>query len=315
MSLEVLEVNGLVTIQDAGRRGWRQFGVPSSGPMDVFALYAANVLVGNPTGTAAIEMGLGDATLRAMQDCVIAVTGLGYQLSVYIWEFPLWGSFFVRAGWKIHLNKTNDGMWSYLAVQGGIQTEPVLGSRSTYLRGTLGGFNGRPLQAGDIIKTGDLTRPSSELAARTLPEKARPAYISNPTLDVILGPQTNWFSAESLDTFLSSEYSITLTSDRMGYRLEGPALKQLGEAELISEGLTLGAIQVPSHGEPMVMMADGPTTGGYPKIGTVASADLLLLAQSVPVKSRIRFQETTVEKAQEKYRALIKGLDRVIQDD
>ena len=315
MSLEVVDVNGLMTIQDAGRKGWGQFGVPCSGPMDVFAFYAANRLAGNATGCAALEIGLGDAAFQATQDCVVAVTGIGYQLSISIWEFPLWGSFFVRAGWKIRLNKTSDGMWAYLAVHGGIQTEKALGSRSTYLRGALGGMAGRSLQAGDIVKTSNLARLSLELAGRTLPRGAWPAYSQTPTLDVVLGPQTNYFPAESIETFLASEYFISLTSDRMGYRLEGPPLTQRGETELISEGLAFGAIQVPSHGQPIVMMADAPTTGGYPKIATVASADLPVLAQCESTKSKIRFRETTVEHAQEKYRALIKGLDKIVEEE
>jgi antagonist of KipI len=283
--------------------------------MDIFAFYAANALAGNPGGEAVIEIGLGDVSFRATRDCLIAVTGAGYRLSIFVWEFPLWGSFFVRAGWKIHLNKTHDGMWSYLAVHGGLRTEPELGSRSTYLRGALGGLKGGPLQPGDNIGTNRPPRFSAELAGRTLPEEDRPAYTQTPTLDVIPGPQTDYFSAGSIETFLSSEYSISLTSDRMGYRLEGPSLLQRGETELISEGLAFGVIQIPPHGQPIVMMADGPTTGGYPKIATVASADLPLLAQCMPIRSRIRFQETTVETAQQKYRELIKGLVRIVEDE
>lgn len=315
MPLEVIDIGGLATIQDSGRKGWMQFGVPASGPMDVFAFQAANALVGNPGECAVIEMGLGHATFRARQDCIMAVTGAGYQLSIYIWEFPLWGSFFVRAGWKIRLNKTEDGMWAYLAVQGGIQTEPVLGSRSTYLRGTFGGFEGRPLQIGHMIKTDIPSHSSYELAARTLPEEARPNYCDDPTVDVIMGPQTDDFTDESLQTFLSSEYSVSLTSDRMGYRLEGPPLTHRRQTELISEGMTCGAIQVPSNGQPIVMMADCPTTGGYPKIAAVARADLPLLAQCVPNKSTIRFRETMVNKAQEKYRELMKGLAKIVESE
>jgi antagonist of KipI len=254
MSLEVIDIGGLATIQDSGRKGWRQFGVPVSGPMDEFAYRAANVLAGNSSEHAVIEIGLGDVTFQAMQDCVIAVTGVGYQLSIYIWEFPLWGSFFVRAGWKIRLNKTDHGMWAYLAMYGGFQTEPMLGSRSTYLRGALGGLDGRPLQVGDVIKTGVPSYPSYELAARTLPEEARPKYDDSPTIDIIMGPQTDYFTEESIEAFLSSEYSISFTSDRMGYRLEGSPLAQRGKTELISEGMTFGAIQVPSGGQPIVMM-------------------------------------------------------------
>jgi len=315
MSLEVIEANGFATIQDSGRTGWRRFGVPSAGPMDVFAFYAANSLVGNSASQAALEIGLGDVTFRAQRDCVIAVTGVGYALSVYIWDFPLWGSYYVRAGWLIRLRKMDFGMWAYLAISGSIRAQPILGSSSTYLRGHLGGFEGRQLQVGDVVGTGNPSRSLNELAARTLLKEALPTYEDHPTMDVILGPQKHYFTSESLEAFLSSEYSISITSDRMGYRLEGPPLIHRKATELISEGMTMGAIQIPSSGQPIVIMADGPSTGGYPKIGAVASADLPLLAQCVPNQSRIRFRETTVTKAQEKYRAVFEGLQKIVPDE
>src|SRR5574341_2558112 len=138
MSLEIVEVNGLATIQDSGRRGWRKFGVPASGPMDAFAFRAANALAGNSLDQAVLEVGFGDITLRALHDCVISVTGLGFGLSVYIWEFPLWSSYYVRGGWTIRLTKLESGMWAYLAVAGGVLSQPVLDSQSTYLRGHFG---------------------------------------------------------------------------------------------------------------------------------------------------------------------------------
>lgn len=312
MALEVMDVSGLATIQDSGRKGCRRFGVPMSGPMDVFAFRAANALAGNPSNFAVVEIGLGDMTFRALQDCDIAVAGAGYNLSIYLWEFPLWSSFFVRGGWTIRCNKMEDGMWAYLAIAGGIQTQPALGSRSTYLRGAIGGLEGRPLRAGDRLPTGKPLHALDSLAARTLPLEARPSYSDRPMIDVIMGPQTSYFSNRSIETFLSSEYSISLTSDRMGYRLEGPALNHRGKTELISEGMTFGAIQVPANGQPIAMMADCPTTGGYPKIAAVASADLPLLAQCVPNKSKIRFQETTIAKAQRKYRKLMNSLESSI---
>ena len=315
MSLEVLEVSGLATVQDLGRRGWRRFGVPTSGPMDSFSFHAVNALLGNASTCAAVEIGMGRITFRALHDCAIAVAGVGYLLSIYVWDFPLWSSYFVRAGWTVRLDKLDSGMWAYLAVTGGVQTQPTLGSRSTYLRGALGGLEGRQLQVGDVIRTGIPSHSAYELAARTLPEEARPKYTDHPTLDIITGPQTDYFTSQSIETFLSSEYSVSLTSDRMGYRLDGPALIHRNKAELISEGLTFGTIQVPSSGQPIVMMADGPSTGGYPKIGAVASADLPLLAQCVPNQSRIRFRETTVTKAQEKYRAVFEGLQKIIPDE
>lgn len=315
MALEILDVSGLATIQDSGRRWWRQYGVPLSGPMDIFAFRAANALVGNPMDCAVIEIGLGDATLQASQDCIVAVTGAGYKFSVYTWQFPLWDSFFVRAGWKIHLSKLDHGMWAYLAVHGGVQTQPVLGSRATYLRGALGGLEGRPLQTGDIVRTANLPRLPYELAARTLLAEARPDYQEHPVIDIIMGPQAEYLTDESLKVFLSGEYTISLTSDRMGYRLEGQVLRHRRKAELISEGMTPGAIQVPANGQPIVMMADCPTTGGYPKIGTVVSAAVPVLAQCVPNRSRIRFRETTVAKAQERYRALMSGLNRIVAEE
>jgi len=314
MSLEIIELSGLATIQDSGRTGWRRFGVPSSGPMDAFAFHAANKLAGNASSCAAIEIGLGDITLRAKRDCVVAVAGVGYGLSIYVWDFPLWSSYYVRAGWTIRLNKLDSGMWVYLAIAGGVQTQPVLDSVSTNLRGRFGGLDGRQLQAGDLLKSGTPSHSLNELAARTLPESARPIYSDNPVVDFIMGPQEKYFTDESIATFMSQEYSVSTTSDRMGYRLEGAALKHRSKAELISEGMTMGAIQVPSNGQPIVMMADSPTTGGYPKIGTVASADLPLLVQCVPNKSKIRFRETTVANAQKKYRELMSGLDRIVEE-
>lgn len=315
MSLEVVELSGLATIQDSGRIGWRKFGVPVSGPMDTFAFHAANKLVGNDANCAVIEIGLGDITLRALRDCVITVTGVGYGVSIYVWDFPLWSSYYVRAGWTIRLNKLDSGMWAYLAISGGFQAPLILGSCSTYLRGHFGGFDGRQLQVGDVLRAGTPSRHPNELAARTLPESARPVYSNNPIVDVIMGPQEKYFTDESIATFKSQEYSVSTTSDRMGYRMEGAALKHRNKVELISEGMTMGAIQVPASGQPIVMMADSPTTGGYPKIGTVVSADLPLLAQCVPGRSKIRFRETTVAKAQRKYRALMGGLEKIVESD
>lgn len=314
MSLEILEINGLATIQDAGRTGWRKFGVPASGPMDWFAFRAANRLAGNDLNAAALEIGMGGITLRALRDCVIAVTGVGYSLSIYIWDFPLWSSYYVRGGWTIRLDKLDSGMWAYLAVAGGVQTPPVLGSASTYLRGPFGGFDGRRLQTGDVLKCGAPSRPLTDLAARTLPAEARPAYSDTPTLDVIMGPQDKYFTDESTAAFLAHDYTVSPTSDRMGYRLEGPALTHRGGTELLSEGMTMGAIQVPAGGQPIIMMADCPTTGGYPKIGTVISADLPLLAQCVPGRSKIHFRRTTVAKAQKKYREMMSKLERIVEE-
>ena len=169
--LEVLEADGLATVQDEGRLGWRRYGVPAAGPMDAFAFRAANLLAGNEEDAAALEVGAGDLVLRATYDCVVAVTGAGYQLSVGPWDFTLWGSYFVRGGWTIRLNKLGFGMWAYVAVAGGLDAPRVLGSRSTYMRGRFGGMEGRLLQAGDELKIERPTRGLMEAAGRALNEE------------------------------------------------------------------------------------------------------------------------------------------------
>ncbi len=308
--LEVLEVGGLGTIQDRGRLGWRRFGVPLAGPMDRFAFDAANLLVGNDPSAAALEIGAGDLTLRAQYDCLIAVTGAGYEVAVNIWTFPLWSSYFVRGGWVIQLTKSGFGMWAYLAVAGGFDVPPVLGSSSTYLRGRFGGIEGRSLQPGDVLRGTAPRLPLMELAGRTVAPEARPAYGPSPTLQVIPGPQYDDFHADDASTFFSSAYTISASSDRMGYRLGGPALR--GGSDLTSEGMAIGSIQVPAGGQPIVMMADCATTGGYPKIACVTSASMPLLAQCTPGQDELRFRRTTVNAAQAAYRGMMEALQHGI---
>jgi len=306
--LEVMDVSGLVTIQDLGRRAWRRFGVPLSGPMDAFAFQAANLLVGNPLNTAAVEIGTGELELITDRDCVAAAAGAGYSLSVYTWEFSLWDSCFVRTGWTIRLKKTGFGMWAYLAVAGGFDIPPILDSRSTYLRGGFGGLDGRLLQAGDQLKTGTPKSPLERLWARTLSPAARPAYGTSPSVEVVPGPQADHLTKEDFDRFLSNPYRVSTTSDRMGYRLEGIPLNRRNNADLVSEGMNVGSVQIPADGQPIVMMADGATTGGYPKIASVIHADLPLLAQCTPGRDSILFRTTTVEAAQEKYRSMMEKM-------
>ena len=312
--LEVIDVGGLATIQDAGRTGWRRFGVPLAGPVDRFAFEAANLLVGNQPGAPALEIGAGDITLRAQHDCVIAVTGLGYELSVSTWEFPLWGSCLLRGGWTMSLARRGFGMWAYIATAGGFEAPRVLGSRSTYLRGRFGGLDGRLLQPGHVLRSASTSPRLMEAAARTLPEAARPPYGPGPILDVIPGPQAGCFSLGDTAAFYSSEYRLSASSDRMGYRLDGPSLREARQPELTSEGMTVGSIQIAADGQPIAMMADSATAGGYPKIGCITSACLPLLAQCTPGQDAVRFHQTTVEAAQSQYRSLISALLAGIAD-
>lgn len=296
--LEVMEVSGMVTFQDSGRYGFASYGVPTSGPMDWFAQRAANQLTGNPSDAAVIEIGLGEAVFRAKRNCVLAVSGAGYEVQNYIWIFPLWTSFFVRAGWHVRLKKKSGGNWAYLAAAGGFEVEPVLNSSSTYLRGGLGDS----IHAGDVLQCGKPSAELMKLAARNFPVEKYMPYSQSPVIEVIAGPQKDRFTDAGWQTFLNSEYTLSKAFDRMGYRLEGNPIAHRASADLTSEGMTMGSIQVPANGQPIVMMADAPTTGGYPKIANVVKTSLPLLAQCEAGVSKIRFQEITVEEAQKKYR-------------
>ena len=296
--LEAIDVSGLVTFQDSGRRGFASYGVPTSGPMDWFAHQAANSLVGNSVNAPIVEIGMGEAVFRAKRNCILAVTGAGYEVLNYVWTFPLWTSFFVRAGWVVHVKKKSGGNWAYLAAAGGFEVETVLNSRSTYLRGGLGDS----IHAGDILQTGKPSNELLKLAARNFPVEKYMTYSQSPVIEVIPGPQNERFTEEGFLTFLNSEYTLSASFDRMGYRLDGSPIQHSAGADLISEGIMMGSIQVPANGQPIVMMADSPTTGGYSKIASVVKTSLPLLAQCEAGVSKIRFKEITVEEAQEKYR-------------
>ena len=299
--LEVLNFSGLVTLQDSGRRGWQSYGVPVSGPMDWFAHCAANSLINNSPDAVVIEIGLGEAEFRAKRDCVLAVTGAGFEVANYVWTFPLWTSFYVRAGWRVHVQKTSGGNWTYLAIAGGFETKAMLGSKSTYLRGGLGAA----LRAGNTLEAGKPAAELTKLAARDFPVEKYVNYSQSPVIEVFAGPQADRFTDAGIRTFYGSEYTLSKSFDRMGYRLEGNPISHAGSADLISEGMTMGSVQVPANGQPIVMMADSPTIGGYPKIANVTRASLPLLAQCEAGISKIQFQETMVEDAQEKLRKMI----------
>lgn len=301
--LEVLDVSGLVTLQDSGRRGWQSYGVPISGPMDWFAHHAANSLLGNSPDAVVIEIGLGEAEFLAKRDCVLAVTGAGFEVANYVWTFPLWTSFYVRAGWRVHVKKISGGNWAYLAIAGGFDTQAILGSKSTYLWGGLGSA----LRAGGIVQAGKPAIELPKLAARDFPVEKYLSYSQSPVIEVIAGPQADRFTKDSIQTFYGNEYTLSKSFDRMGYRLEGNPISHAGSADLISEGMTMGSVQVPANGQPIVMMADAPTTGGYPKIANVTRASLPLLAQCEAGVSKIQFREIMLEEAQENFRKLNKS--------
>jgi antagonist of KipI len=305
LALEVLDGGLLTTVQDLGRTGYERFGVPVAGTMDPFALRAANWLVGNPPDAAALEITLVGPRLRATEKCLIAVAGADLGLRVNGWNLPPWMAVFVRHGWTIAFTGRESGCRAVLAVAGGIDVEPVMGSHATYFSGGFGGFEGRALHQGDLVPVGPVDFHLPERAGRAFPRHLIPDYSDTPTVRVVLGPQDDYFTEEGVATFLSGEYEVSPTSDRMGCRLRGAQIAHKSETGIISDGIPLGAVQVPPDGQPIVMLADRQTTGGYPKIATVISADIPLLAQCMPGQSRVRFEAVSVEEAQASYRDMI----------
>lgn len=307
MGIRIESAALITSVQDLGRTGCRRFGLPHSGPMDWWAFRAANQLVGNPPSFACIEIGMTSCTLQMESEGLAAVCGAGYQLFRDEKEVPLWMSFLARPGDQIRLDKSSGGNWAYLAFAGGIQSDVWLGSRSVYPRGNLG----RMLQDGDRLSIEVLSPQSRILAGQRFPISQQPAYTQQSRLRMIMGPDAERFEVESLENFFNQNYQVSTQSDRMGYRLAGPPLTHVGGADVISRGFAMGEIQVPGNGQPIVMMADHPTTGGYTSLGTIAKVDWPLLAQSQPGNSKIRFNTTTVPEAQESLIGLIQAVESI----
>lgn len=314
--LRVISPGALTTIQDLGRLGYARYGVPQSGAMDPFAFRAANRLVGNSLESAGIEFALDAPSFSMDLDGLVAGAGCGWSLKIAGRQVGMWRAARVFAGEVIQFFQQGQAGWGYLAVLGGIDVPPVMRSRSTYLRGGFGGMQGRLLQNGDSLPLGTVVSSDwLRLAGRWLPPEHRPPYGPKPIIPVLPGPQVGAFAVEAFDILMSSEYRVSSISDRMGYRLEGPHLTHTGSADLISEPVAWGALQVPADGLPMAMMSDRPTTGGYPKIAVAASAGLPLLAQAMPGQGRLRFRWISLEEAQVLYRAQAAWLFSGIEED
>ncbi|MDA8216333.1 MAG: biotin-dependent carboxyltransferase family protein [Dehalococcoidales bacterium] len=303
MALEVLDGGLLTTVQDLGRLGYERYGVPVAGAMDPFALQAANALVGNPLSEAGLEITLLGPALRVTAPCLIAVTGAGLGLRLDGQPAPLWQALYVGPGSVVDFAGRVAGCHAYLAVAGGLEVAPVLGSRATYPRGRLGGFEGRALRAGDRLPLRAAEAGRRGPAGRAVRALDVPIYGDESEMRVVLGPQADRFTAAGRETFLGSVYAVSPAADRMGYRLQGPPIAHIGGADVVSDGVPLGAVQVPGDGQPIVMMVDRQTTGGYAKIATVIAADIPLLAQCVPGASRVRFRSVTVQEAVSALRA------------
>lgn len=278
--ITVLQPGLLSTIQDEGRQDYLAYGLPRAGVMDRYASRMANLLCGNPLSAAVIEMTMMGGSFRFEQPCRIAICGGEMGPSLNNAMIAQWKAFDVKSGDVLILGYAQSGCRTYLAVSGGIEVPVVLGSRSTYTRAKVGGIEGRSLRADDRIALGEM--PPVQVQPINLDSTFIPTYPERISLRALLGPQDDLFLPEGIETFVSTEYLVTDEADRMGYRLEGPPIRHAGKADIVSDALGRGAVQVPGNGQPIVMMADCGTTGGYAKIATVIGADLWRLAQAKP---------------------------------
>ena len=289
-----IETGGLLTtVQDLGRYGRQRSGLTPGGAMDPFAASTANLLLGNPRGAAALEITLLGPSLRFLAPTHIALCGGDLSARLDGEPLPLWKTARVQAGQKLSFGRRRSGARVYLAVSGGFMVPEVLGSRSTFLRGKLGGLEGRPLRPGDILPGEAASWPDS---GRGLRPQDIPAYEQPAILRVLPGPHRLHFTDIGYAAFFANIYLVSPQSDRQGYRLSGPPVERSGAKDILSEPMPLGGVQVPPDGQPILLMADRQTTGGYPLIGVVVSADIPRAAQLAPGDA-VRFAPVSLTEA------------------
>ncbi len=298
--IDVLKPGLQSQLQDLGRFGHQHLGVPVCGAMDEWSHRLANLIAGNPDDEATLEIVLMGPSLKFESAAQIAITGADLSPSLNGEPAPMNRRIAVPAGAQLDFGRRIAGLRAYLAVHGGFAVEPVMGSRSTYVRGGFGGFQGRALRKGDVLQTGEAGGPAAA-SAITVATKLPAADATAVTLvRVIAGEHLSAFSAESQAQLCKAVYKISPQSDRMGYRLDGPALQRSEAVELISEAMSFGTVQVPTDGQPIVLMAERHSTGGYPKIAHVISVDLPVVAQLAP-QQLLRFQVVSLQSAQNLY--------------
>ena len=288
------------TVQDLGRTGYQQYGMVVSGAMDPFALQIANILVGNPRNEAGLELTLMGPDLEVMDDSVIALCGADLSPMLDGKSVPVWKSFKVKKGETLHFGRPNSGSRAYLAVAGGLDVPVVMGSKSTFIKGSIGGLDGRELHKQDLLKKNDTGINQTFQTGKSLHPSLIPEYHAYNRCRVIRGPDERAFEPKSFETFFTGTYKVSRQADRMGYRLNGPALVHRDRADIISDAILPGTVQVPANGEPIILLADRQTTGGYARIGTVISVDLPYIGQ-MHAGQELMFEETTTEQAQALY--------------
>lgn len=302
--IEILDGGLLTTIQDTGRYGFQKFGIPVSGAMDIQSLKYANKLLDNPLNAACLEITIIGPKIEFLDDTFISITGANISPKLNDKPAEMWQSIKIKKGDILEFKELLDGMRAYIAFAGGIDVEKVMDSRSTYLQGSFGGFKGKKLDTGDIIKSFNKNNPN-DMHLRKYPHLE---YGHEHEINIILGPQNDYFPAESISTLLNSEYKISLESDRMGYRLDGPPITHIDSPDIISDGTANGSIQIPGDGIPIILLADRGTTGGYTKIATVISSDLPKLGQALP-GDILKFKVITIEEATK----FIKSQDQALE--
>ncbi|MFA9422703.1 MAG: biotin-dependent carboxyltransferase family protein [Sedimentibacter sp.] len=298
-SIKVLKAGFFTTVQDLGRTGYQKFGMPVAGVMDNFSCRVANYLVGNDEKEAVLETTFLGPELEFYEDIIISITGANMKPKINGREIPMWESVKVTKGDKLVLGSTLCGLRNYIAFGGEIDLKLVNNSKSTFVKSEIGGFNGRKLKDNDEL---DIKVSKAALIGRYIDSKYIPELKNKNTIRVIMGPQEDYFTEEGINTFLSLKgYKITKEADRMGYRLDGDAIKHEKKADIISDGTVFGSVQVPANGKPIILMADRQTTGGYTKIATVISPDLPMVAQ-MGYDNEIIFEKVSLEEAHQIYK-------------
>ena len=291
MSSLLVESAGLqTTVQDLGRPGFGPEGVSASGAADPVALRLGNLLVENQPGVAGLELTLVGGSFVFPDGAVIAITGADLGATVNGRPLEMWASHTLEPGTKLMFGATKNFARGYLAIAGGIQVDPFLGSASTHVLSGLGGFEGRALRKGDRLRIG---KASKKVPRRRITLAALYAFKPRKVLRVTEGPQADWFSEAAKQVFYRDVFRVSEESDRVGLRLEGTALDGSTAREMITEGVSLGAVQVTTSGQPIILFVEQQTTGGYPKIANIIAADLHRIGQLRP-RAEIRFQRTSL---------------------
>lgn len=311
MEFKIEKSGMLTTVQDLGRWGHQSDGVPVAGAMDIEALRFGNALLGNDENAAALEVTILGPEITIIGEGLVVFAGAELDFSLNGETIGSWKTVAVKSGDVISFDRPKKGSRGYLCCSGGIDVPMVMGSRSTYTRAKIGGYKGRALKSGDQLQTGEPYVLWRRLAGFTLPLKLRPDYAPERKLKIISGLQEDSFTKEGLETLFSSEYTISAESDRMGSRLDGSKVQHgVNGADIVSDGIPMGAVQIPGHGAPIVLLADRQTTGGYTKVGVLSPASIQTLVQRMP-GSKVRFERAVMQEAIAELRRTQEALSQI----